>query len=94
LIQDSWKNHSSFYWLAENKEWTGSNYLDIPSTSKISYKNNPFNYINGEEQYVTNPHAKMLLDYRVSFSSDRSRNATVATYQLDYEKWKKRSDFR
>jgi hypothetical protein len=75
-------------WLAENKEWTGSNFLDIPSTSKISYKNNPFNYTNGEEQYVTNPHAKILLDYRASFSSNKYPNATVATYQMDYGKGK------
>jgi len=75
-------------WLAENKEWTGSNFLDIPSTFKISYQNNPFNYTNGEEQYVTNPHAKILLDYRASFSSDKYPNATVATYQMDYGKGK------
>lgn len=60
--------------------------MDWTSTSKISYKNNPFNYMNGKEQYVTNPHAK--LDYRVTFSSDRYRSATVATYQMDYGKWK------
>jgi glucose/arabinose dehydrogenase/plastocyanin len=75
-------------WLAENREWTGSNFLDIPSTFKISYKNNPFNYTNGEEQYVTNPHAKILLDYGASFSSDKYPNATVATYQMDYGKGK------
>jgi hypothetical protein len=75
-------------WLVENKEWTGSNFLDIPSTFKITYENNPFNYTNGEEQYVTNPHAKILLDYRASFSSDKYPNATIATYQMDYGKGK------
>ncbi len=75
-------------WLDENKEWTGSNFLDIPSTSNITYKNNPFNYVHGEEQYVTNPHAKILLDYRASFSLDKYPNVTVATYQMNYGKGK------
>jgi hypothetical protein len=78
-------------WLDENKNWTGSNFLDITSNiHTIHLNNNPFNYTHGEEQYVTNPHAKILLDYHVSFLTHKyvPVNATVATYRMDYGKGK------
>jgi len=78
-------------WLDENKNWTGSNFLDITSNIHTFHFNyNPFNYTHGEEQYVSNPHAKILLNYHVSFSSHQPVpvNATVATYQMDYGKGK------
>jgi hypothetical protein len=77
--------------LDENKNWTGSNFLDITSNiHTIHLNNNPFNYTHGEEQYVTNPHAKILLDYHVSFLTHKyvPVNATVATYRMDYGKGK------
>jgi len=65
--------------------------LDITSNIHTFHFNyNPFNYTHGEEQYVSNPHAKILLNYHVSFSSHQPVpvNATVATYQMDYGKGK------
>jgi hypothetical protein len=83
-------------WLNENKEWMGSNFLDIPSIgeeNRVYFGNNPFNYSHTEEQYVTNPKAKILIDYRASYPkasqcSTCPVNATVATYQMDYGKGK------
>ena len=31
-------------WLNESKEWTGSNFFDVPSSEKVYFRNNPFNY--------------------------------------------------
>jgi hypothetical protein len=74
-------------WLNENKEWTGSNFLDVPSigsSSHVYFRNNPFNYTHTEEQYVTNPHAKILLDYQAYNLPPKYFNATVATYKMNY----------
>ena len=49
-------------WLNESKEWMGSNFFDVPSTTKVYFANNPFNYTHSEEQYVTNPRAKILIN--------------------------------
>ncbi|PWU82062.1 MAG: hypothetical protein DLM72_03770, partial [Candidatus Nitrosopolaris wilkensis] len=81
-------------WLNENKEWTGSNFLDIASNiQSMHFRNNPFNYTHTEEQYVTNPEAKILIDYRASYPkvvqcSTCPVNARVATYQMNYGKGK------
>lgn len=75
-------------WLDENKEWMGSNFLDIPSWEKVYFRNNPFNYNHTEEQYVTNPDAKILLDYEAYNLTERYQNATVATYMMNYGKGK------
>jgi hypothetical protein len=78
-------------WLNENKEWMGSNFLDVPSTTKVYFANNPFNYTHSEEQYVTNPRAEILIDYHVygipSYYK-QYQNATIATYQMNYEEGK------
>jgi mannuronan 5-epimerase len=75
-------------WLNENKEWTGSNFLDVISTAAgVNFANNPFNYTHSEEQYVTNPQARILIDYHV-YNIPRYykqyQNATVATYHMNY----------
>lgn len=79
-------------WLDENKEWMGSNFLDIPSSINLKFRYNPFNYTHTEEQYVTNPNAKILIDYQVYNIPPRSLikfpNPTVATYEMDYGKGK------
>jgi hypothetical protein len=76
-------------WLNENKEWVGSNFFDVPSTDKVYFANNPFNYTHTEEQYVTNPQAKILIDYHAydipRQYSQYYHNATVATYQMNYQ---------
>ncbi len=75
-------------WLNENKEWTGSNFFDVPSSIKVYFKNNPFNYTHSEEQYVTNPKAKILINYQASYSSRKYPNPTIATYYINYKKGK------
>jgi hypothetical protein len=78
-------------WLNESKEWMGSNFFDVPSTTKVYFANNPFNYTHSEEQYVTNPKAKILIDYDVygipSYYK-QYQNATIATYQMKYKQGK------
>ncbi|MGD9672718.1 MAG: N,N-dimethylformamidase beta subunit family domain-containing protein [Candidatus Nitrosocosmicus sp.] len=85
---NSAKHGTSERWLDENKEWMGSNFLDIPSWEKVYFRNNPFNYNHTEEQYVTNPDAKILLDYEAYNLTDNYQNATVATYMMNYGKGK------
>jgi hypothetical protein len=79
-------------WLNENKEWIGSNFLDVPSsTIGIYFANNPFNYTHTEEDYVTNSKAKILIDYH-AYGMPRHfkkyQNATVAAYEMNYGKGK------
>jgi parallel beta-helix repeat protein len=72
-------------WLNENKEWMGSNFFDVPSEEKVYFANNPFNYTHNEEQYVSNPGAKILIDYHAYDIPGRYyRHATVAAYQMNY----------
>jgi hypothetical protein len=75
-------------WLHDNKEWMGSNFLDIDSDKKLYFKNNPFNYTHTEEQYVTNPKAKILLDYKAYNFTNGYHNETIATYEMNYGKGK------
>ncbi len=70
-------------WLKENKEWVGSNFLDI-STNKVRFNNNPFNYTHVEENYVTNPNAKILIDFQAFNITEPFSDATVAAYMLNY----------
>ena len=46
----------------------------------------PFNYTHSEEQYVTNPRAKILINYETTYSSEDYPNPTIATYYMDYKK--------
>jgi hypothetical protein len=75
-------------WLDENRNWTGSNFLDIPNSKGVFFRNNPFNYTHTEEQHVTNPNAKILLNYQAYYPSHKDFNATVATYEMNYGKGK------
>jgi hypothetical protein len=55
----------------------------------ISFSNNPFNYAHFEENYVTNPNVKILHDYGLTVGDNYEaeswhRNATIATYELNY----------
>jgi hypothetical protein len=81
-------NSTSERWLDENKEWMGSNFLNIPSSKNVYFRNNPFNYTHTEEQYVTNPNAKILLDYKAYNLTDNYHDATVAAYEMNYGKGK------
>jgi hypothetical protein len=74
-------------WLNETSRWIGSNYLCCFG-SKIIFRNNPFDAKHDEEQFVTNPHAKILLDYNATKVKPNSKKFVVATYELDYKKGK------
>jgi parallel beta-helix repeat protein len=73
-------------WLNESKEWMGSNYLDV--TDRVLFGNNPFNYPHVEEQYVTNPNAKIIHDFEAFNISKPFSNATVAMYMMNHDKGK------
>jgi hypothetical protein len=51
-------------WAKETSEWVGSNYLCY--LCDIIFTNSPFGYQHREEQYMTNPKDKILLDYNAS----------------------------
>ena len=51
-------------WAKETSEWVGSNYLCY--SCDIIFNNSPFGYQHREEQYMTNPKDKILLDYNAS----------------------------
>lgn len=82
------KNSIAERWFDENREWMGSNFLDYSSAKKLNFTNNPFNYIHSEEQYVTNPKAKILINYKANGLPEEYSNATIATYEMNYGKGK------
>ena len=56
-------------YLEENKEWMGSNFVVRDIKDPVVFGNNPFNYTHFEENYVNNPHAKILLNYNATFKN-------------------------
>lgn len=86
--EKAWKSVSERY-LEENRQWMGTNYMINALQNPIDFTNNLFNYTHFEENYVSNPNATILQDYGLTIgdSYDREawhRNATVATYELQY----------
>ncbi|HET7283089.1 MAG TPA: N,N-dimethylformamidase beta subunit family domain-containing protein, partial [Nitrososphaeraceae archaeon] len=70
-------------WTKETSQWIGSNYLCY--SCRIIFLNNPFEYQHREEQYMTNPKDKILLDYNASVIGphstddiDTTNNSTMA----------------
>ena len=53
-------------WENETSQWVGSNYLCY--SCNITFANNPFEYKHHEEQFITNPEVKILLDYNATIS--------------------------
>lgn len=66
-------------WADENTEWVGSNFA-CGSSCEITFNNNPFSYTHHEEQYITNPTAKILIDYQ----AQSKYNFLIAAYELKY----------
>src|SRR5215213_5710901 len=62
--RNAWRAESE-RWLDENRQWVGSNFIEIPATRNITFSNNLFNYDHSEEQIVTNPNVTIILDYGV-----------------------------
>ncbi len=75
-------------WFNENREWMGSNFFDVSSWEPVKFKNDAFNYTHEEEQYVTNPQAKIMLNfgaYNVPAKYPRQfHNVTIAVYKMNY----------
>ncbi len=87
------KRSISERYFDENREFLGSNYMINSLWDPVSFTNNPFNYTHFEENYVTNPQARILHDYGLTIgdgyeADDWHGNATIATYELNYGKGK------
>lgn len=54
-------------YFEENKEWIGSNFVVRDIRDQVIFGNNPFNYTHFEENYVTNPSARILTEYNATF---------------------------
>jgi len=77
-------------WANETTEWVGSNYCECYSVD-IIFGNNPFGVSHNEEQYITNPDAKIILDYQAYNASNSKflpKDFKIATYELGYQKGK------
>jgi hypothetical protein len=71
-------------WKTETSEWIGSNVFNCGQGCHIDFKNNPFSYVQHEEQYITNPNVNILIDYE----AQSMYNILVAAYELEYGKGK------
>ncbi len=74
-------------WKSETQNWVGSNYLCYLCIK--TFRNNPFNYLPHEEQYITNPKDVILINYNpVELPNAPKSNAAIAMYELNYGKGK------
>jgi hypothetical protein len=80
--RSAWKSVNE-RWSNETSEWVGSNYLCY--SCNISFANDPWEYQHHEEQYVTNPNDKILMNYNASLLHNSLR-PVIATYELNYQK--------
>jgi hypothetical protein len=78
-VSERWKNETS--------DWVGSNYACCFSYEFI-FHNDPFGITHVEEQAVTNPKAKILLDYNATINKPDPGRYVIATYELEYKKGK------
>src|SRR4030095_7772080 len=74
-------------WADETREWVGSNYCNC-FDDDIRFGNNPFGVRHNEEQNVTNPKVKILLDYNATDNDPKPKHLRIATYELSYKKGK------
>ena len=74
--KSAWKSVGE-RWAKETSDWVGSNYLCY--SCDIVFYNNPFKYNHREEQYITNPKDKILLDYNASIigNYNNTNNNTI-----------------
>ena len=72
-------------WERETSEWVGSNYKCCFSYQFI-FRNDPFGITHVEEQYVTNPKVRILLDYNATINRPDPGQFVIATYELEYKK--------
>jgi hypothetical protein len=76
-------------WESETSEWVGSSYFYY--AHNIKFGKNPFGYLSHEEQFMTNPNDKIILDYDASFPGgyhSLPSKPVIAAYELHYLKGK------
>jgi N,N-dimethylformamidase beta subunit-like protein len=91
--KSAWKNINE-RWENETSQWVGSNMACY--ICNITFANNPFEYKHHEEQFITNPNVKILLDYNATeLNSNKAQDPTkfgknlhIAAYEHDYKKGK------
>jgi hypothetical protein len=83
--KSAWKSIGE-RWKNETSKWVGSNYLCYRCINKFT--NDPFGYTPHEEQYVTNPHDIILLNYDASSSNSiiSRLKPVIASYELNYQR--------
>jgi hypothetical protein len=82
--KSAWKSIGE-RWRNETSKWVGSNYLCYRCISRFS--NDPFGYTSHEEQYITNPHDVILLNYDASLTKSALKSKPViASYELNYQR--------
>jgi len=83
--RSAWKSVAE-RWNKETSQWVGSNYLCY--SCQITFANDPFEYKHHEEQYITNPNDKILMNYNASllnYPTTSLKKPVIATYELDYK---------
>ena len=82
--KSAWKSVGE-RWRNETSKWVGSNYLCYRCVNK--FINDPFGYTPHEEQYITNPHDIILLNYDASLTKSVLKSKPViASYELNYQR--------
>ena len=82
--KSAWKSIGE-RWRNETSKWVGSNYLCYRCVNKFT--NDPFGYTPHEEQYITNPHDIILLNYDASLTKSVLKSKPViASYELNYQR--------
>ncbi len=66
-------------WAKETTEWVGSNFA-CSTRCEFTFNNNPFSYTHHEENYITNPNVKILIDYE----AQSKFNYKIAAHELQY----------
>jgi hypothetical protein len=87
----AWHTGEPGRWFNETWKWVGSSFLNVPAPLKVNatFSNDHFGYKHIEEQYVTNPKDKMILDFGTLVYENPTEkyakyaNARVAVYELD-----------
>jgi len=83
--KSAWKSIGE-RWANETSQWVGSNYFCFRCIKR--FFNDPFGYTPHEEQYITNPKDRILLNYNASLPNRFSLlfpKLVIATYELQYQ---------
>ena len=76
-VQKAWRDIKE-RWAQETSEQVGSNFGC--SSCTVTFHNNPFSYTHHEENYVTYPNVRILIDYQAKSDFDYF----IAAYELEY----------